>query len=339
MVAMSGGVDSSVTAALLKQKGLDVSGVFMMLGQAGAAAQAAKVQKIADFLRVPFTPLNLEAEFSLQVLSYFSKSYLQGKTPNPCMVCNKTIKFGKLLDYALARGMDYLATGHYAETSAGGDGISRLFCGADPKKDQAYFLSRLSQAQLARIVFPLGGTSKTKVYELAAALGLSGLHNSSESQDVCFMDGRSLQEYFADTPHSEAGDFVTIAGEPKGRHSGIWHYTVGQRRGLGIPDATPYYVTGLDAANNRVIIGKDRDLWHKALQIKDINWLSGQAPPLPAAFMVKIRYRHNGAARVRPASVASQLSIEFAKPQRAITPGQFAVLYRDNEVIGSGEIC
>ncbi len=338
MVAMSGGVDSSVTAALLKQKGLEVSGVFMLLGQAGAAEQAAKVQKIADFLKIPFSPLHLEAEFNVQVLSYFSKSYLQGKTPNPCMICNNTIKFGKLLDYALNRGMDYLATGHYAETATGEDGITRLFCGADPKKDQAYFLSRLSQAQLAKTVFPLGGTTKKKVYEAANELGLTGLHNSSESQDICFMNGRSLKEYFADMPASKAGDFITGNGESKGRHSGIWHYTVGQRRGLGIPDTTPYYVTGLDATTNNVIIGKDCDLWHRTLQLKTINWLSGQAPRLPIEFTVKIRYRHNGAvALVRQRD--QQLTIEFQEPQRAITPGQFAVLYRHNEIIGSGEIC
>lgn len=335
---MSGGVDSSVTAALLKQRGFLVSGVFMHLGQRDSAEQIARVKKIADFLEIPFTTLDLETEFTLQVLSYFSKSYLQGRTPNPCVVCNQTIKFGKLLDYALSQGANYLATGHYAKTSTAKNGITKLLCGRDPKKDQAYFLCRLSQAQLAKILFPLAETTKEKVYELAGELGLSGQH-SSESQDICFMDGRSLTEYFADFPFAtKPGNFITENGEKKGQHAGIWHYTVGQRRGLGIPDATPYYVTGLDAIKNQVIIGKDCDLWHNSLQIKEINWLSGQAPKLPADFLVKIRYRHNGAqACVQPAG--NKLSIEFKEPQRAITPGQFAVLYRDNEIIGSGEIC
>jgi len=354
MVAMSGGVDSSVTAALLKQKGLRVFGVFMQLGQADAAEQTARVQKIANFLKIPFTTVNLESEFKLQVLSYFSKSYLHGRTPNPCVVCNQTIKFGKLLDYAMAQGMDYLATGHYAKSSTGEDGITRLFCGSDPKKDQAYFLCRLSQAQLSKILFPLAQTTKKKVYELAHELGLSGQH-SSESQDICFMNGLSLQEYFAASlPAAAPGDFMTTNGDFKGSHTGIRNYTVGQRRGLGIPDATPYYVTRLDAAKNQVIIGKDCDLWHKSLQIKEINWLSGQEPQLPANFIVKIRYRHNGAlAQVRTAArqqscanedgaapiVCDKLIIDFKEPQRAITPGQFAVLYHNNEVIGSGEIC
>ncbi len=354
MVAMSGGVDSSVTAALLKQKGLRIFGVFMLLGQPDAAEQTARVQKIANFLKIPFTTVNLEPAFNLQVLSYFSKSYLQGRTPNPCIVCNQTIKFGKLLDYAMAQGMDYLATGHYAKSGTGEDGITRLLCGSDPKKDQAYFLCRLNQAQLSKILFPLAQTTKKKVYELANELGLSGQH-SSESQDICFMNDLSLKEYFAASlPAAAPGDFITTSGDLKGRHAGIRHYTVGQRRGLGIPDATPYYVTKLDAAKNQVIIGKDCDLWHKSLQIKEINWLSGQEPQLPADFIVKIRYRHNGAlAQVRAAArqqsyanesgtttiVCDKLIIEFKEPQRAITPGQFAVLYHNNEIIGSGEIC
>ncbi len=337
MVAMSGGVDSSVTAALLKQQGLQVAGVFMLMGQKDAAEQVARVQKIARFLDIPFSTFNVEAEFNLQVLQYFSNSYLQGKTPNPCVVCNQKIKFGKLLDYAIAQGMDYLATGHYAKTHTGTDGITRLLCGTDPKKDQAYFLCRLNQSQLARILFPLSQTTKEKVYELADSMGLAGQH-SSESQDICFMNNRSLQEYFADSQlQTKQGEFITTSGEHKGHHSGISHYTIGQRRGLGIPDSTPYYVTGLDATKNQVIIGKDCDLWHKTLQIKSVNWLSGQAPELPAKFTVKIRYRHNGSpAMVIPAG--RNLTIDFDEKQRAITPGQFAVIYRDNEIIGSGEI-
>ncbi len=338
MVAMSGGVDSSVTAALLKQKGFQVFGVFMRLAQPDAEEQAARAKTIADFLKIPFSTLDLRTAFNLQVLSYFSNTYLQGRTPNPCVVCNQTIKFGKLLDYAMTKGMNHLATGHYARTTTGDDGITKLHCGTDPKKDQAYFLCRLGQQQLAKILFPLAQTSKEEVYRLAKELGLAGQH-SSESQDICFMNGQSLKEYFATyLPKTEPGDFITRVGELKGRHQGIQHYTVGQRRGLGIPDVTPFYVIGLDAIQNQVIIGKDADLWHKNLQLKEINWLSGQAPHLPSDFLVKIRYRHVGApASIRPNN--NKLIVEFKEPQRAITPGQFAVLYRHDEIIGSGEIC
>jgi len=338
MVAMSGGVDSSVTAALLKQKGFTVSGVFMLLAQQDAEEQAAGVKGIADFLEIPFSTLDLTADFKVEVLDYFTNSYLQGRTPNPCVVCNRRIKFGKLLEYALARGMDYLATGHYARTITGADGVTRLLRGADPRKDQSYFLCGLSQQQLSKVLFPLAGISKPEVYKLAAELGLAGRHGS-ESQDICFMAGRSLKDYFAERlPVAQKGDFITQTGEIKGRHRGIHHYTVGQRRGLGLPDATPFYVTGLDADSNQVIIGKEQDLWHSKLKVTAINWLTGQVPALPAEFMVKIRYRHNGA----PAIISREdngLLIEFKEPQRAITPGQFAALYLGDEVVGGGEIC
>lgn len=338
MVAMSGGVDSSVTAALLKQKGFEVSGVFMLLAQQDGEEQAAKVKGIADFLEIPFSTLDLTVDFKALVLDYFTNSYLQGRTPNPCVVCNRRIKFGKLLEYALALGMDYLATGHYARTAIGEDGVTRLLRGKDPRKDQSYFLCALRQQQLARILFPLAGISKPQVYKLAAELGLAGRHGS-ESQDICFMAGHSLKDYFAaHLASTKEGDFITATGEVKGRHQGIHHYTVGQRRGLGLPDATPFYVTGLDAGNNRVIIGKEQDLWHSRLRVKEINWLAGQAPALPAEFLVKIRYRHSGA----PAIISREehdLLIEFKEPQRAITPGQFAALYFGDEVVGGGEIC
>ncbi len=337
MAAMSGGVDSSVTAALLKRRGFETHGVFMTLDGDTDSPNARRAAEIANFLDIPFTILDLSLDFKKQVLDYFQQTYEQGLTPNPCAVCNRTIKFGRLMDYALRQGLDYLATGHYARLCRDNDGPVRLLKGADTNKDQSYFLCRLRQPQLAHALFPLAGINKTEVYEMAAKLGLKGRHGT-ESQDVCFMAGRTLNEYFATClPPAAAGDFITLNGERKGRHRGVRHYTIGQRRGLGIPDATPYYVVTLNAAANEVVIGKDNDLWQRQLSVSDINWLSNQTPELPAEFTVKIRYRHQGAkAMVRAA--ANGLSIEFIETQRAVTPGQFAVLYQDDEVIGSGRI-
>lgn len=335
LVAMSGGVDSSVTAATLANKGYEVHGVFMKLSQSDVEVQFARVQRIADFLKVPVTMLDLSHDFSETVLDYFSQTYLRGKTPNPCVVCNHGIKFGKLLEYADTLGIEELATGHYIRTLRDGNGIVHLLKGNDPRKDQSYFLCRLSQTQLQRVVFPLGDLTKVKVYALAAELGLAGKHGN-ESQDVCFMEGKKLSDFLVNIPE-RPGDFVTVNGEIKKQHTGIHQYTIGQRKGLGIPDATPFYVVGLDANTNQVTIGKDADLWRETLRLAAVNWLSGEAPPLPQLFDVKIRYRHQAA----PALVDGLdrgITVRFQTPQRAITPGQFAALYQGEELVGGGEI-
>jgi len=335
LVAMSGGVDSSVTAALLIKQGFEVHGVFMKLAQSDVGEQFRRVQNIADFLGVPVSMVDLSAEFSAQVLDYFSKTYCQGKTPNPCVVCNHAIKFGKLLELGVKNGIDQLATGHYIRSFKDAVGTVHLLKGGDPLKDQSYFLCRLTQDQLQRVVFPLGELRKTKVYELAEKLGLEGKHGK-ESQDVCFMEGKHLKDFFSNVPR-EPGNIVTLTGAIKKRHDGLSNYTVGQRRGLGIPDATPFYVVGLDAATNEVIVGKEEDLWHDCLMVDDMNWLAGIAPDLPQTFDVKIRYRHQASSAV--VEIAEQgYVIRFEDPQRAVTPGQFAVLYRGDELVGGGEI-
>ena len=338
MVAMSGGVDSSVAAALMKQRGFSVTGVFMALGQTGGEEFAAEAGRVADFLEIPLRILKLAREFEQNVLNYFSESYLQGKTPNPCIVCNRSIKFGRLLDFALAASFDYLATGHYVRIVSGPDGTVRLLQGLDSGKDQSYFLCQLAQEQLARIIFPLGEITKNEVRRLAADLGLQVVH-SAESQDICFMQGKKLRDFFVGHNISGAGHgrIVTMEGEKKGTHSGINNYTLGQRRGLGVPGPYPYYVVRLDPLRNKVIIGREEDLWHDRLIVQNMNWLAGRPPALPGNFLVKIRYRHQGA----PAKVAwagPDITVTFNKPQRAITPGQFAVLYKGEEVVGGGEI-
>lgn len=336
LVAMSGGVDSSVTAASLLLQGFEVHGVFMKLSQSDVEAQFERVQAIAEFLDVPVSMADLSEEFSATVLNYFSKTYCQGKTPNPCVICNHGIKFGKLLEFADKQGIEKLATGHYIKTQKDAAGTVHLLKGDDPRKDQSYFLCQLTQSQLQRVVFPLGALTKTKVYELAAELKLEGKHGK-ESQDVCFLEGKNLKDFFVDI-RQNPGDFVTCDGEVKSRHEGIYNYTVGQRRGLGIPDATPFYVLGLDAEKNRVIIGKEEDLWQDKLVVDKMNWLSGSTPDLTQTFDVKIRYRHQASPALVEALDGSGYSIRFAKPQRAITPGQFAVLYKGDELVGGGEI-
>ncbi len=337
---MSGGVDSSVTAALLKRAGARVQGVFMALAQPDLDAQIARVKKIADFLAVPLAVVDMSVSFEQEVLAYFSASYFAGKTPNPCIVCNRKIKFGKLLDHVLDRRADLMATGHYARIVDGGEMGYRLLRGRDRQKDQSYFLCRLTQEQLARIRFPLGGYTKREVYGLAADLGLTGRHGA-ESQDVCFLKEQGVSGFLAGRRQGApdaAGPIVTLAGTTIGRHDGIWHFTVGQRRGLGIPDATPYYVVGLDSEENRVIVGKESDLWREELTVREVNWNGRQPPELPCRLQVKIRYRHREAAAELRRDGSGAITVRFAEPQRAATPGQFAVFYDGEAVVGGGEI-
>ena len=338
-VAMSGGVDSSVTATLLKNMGHDVHGFFMALAQPDLERQVSRVRKVATHLGIPLRVIDLSDAFREKVLDYFTTSYLDGRTPNPCVFCNPTIKFGRLLEEILAAGCDLMATGHYARIASGSDNTFHLLKGLDPKKDQSYFLHRLSQQQLARILFPLGGHTKAEVYAMAGKLGISGVHGS-ESQDVCFLKGQDLSSFMARHAPSENGSgfIITMDGRVAGRHQGIHHFTVGQRKGLGIPDKTPYYVVALKPETNEVIIGKKDDLHKSALQAGEVTWVSGHEPDLPQEFRTRIRYRHNEAPSLVLPPEKGICTVRFHEPQLAVTPGQFAVFYRDDEVIGGGVI-
>ena len=336
-VAMSGGVDSSVTAALLVEQGYAVRGVFMAFGQPDLAAQIERVETVAAALGVKLDVIDVADVFRAKVLAYFRDTYLAGRTPNPCVVCNPNVKFGRLLAAARALGVDLLATGHYARLDRIGERV-RLLKGLDPKKDQSYFLHRLDQNQLASLLFPLGDYTKEYVRELAAGFGIAGVHGS-ESQDVCFLQGTTVVDFLeGQGATGSGGEIVSTAGTVLGHHHGIHRYTIGQRRGLGIPDATPYYVVGLDAVSNRVLVGKDEELWRDSLEMRDVVWLAGKPPVLPCRLLVKIRYHHPGAVATLEASGDSGLRARFDAPQRAVAPGQFAVFYDEDEVIGGGEI-
>ncbi len=335
-VAMSGGVDSTVTAALLKVEGAEVRGVFMLLGQPGQEAQTARVQALANRLGISLEVVDLQAQFATRVIDYFRESYYLGETPNPCVVCNKTIKLGLLLEKSLEGGAEFLATGHYVRLRRDPGGNCHLLRGLDPTKDQSYFLNQLSQAQLRHLLFPLGEKRKREVYGLAADLGLE-FKPDQESQDVCFLQGRDLGEFLeAGAPADSAGVVVTTAGREVGRHRGIYHFTIGQRRGLGIPAAEPYYVVGLERTG-RVVVGTGKELFLDRLLVEEVNWLAEELD-LPAELEVQIRYRQRPVRARLEAARYGGVIVYFVEPQRAITPGQFAVFYQGDELMGGGVI-
>ncbi|MEW6218383.1 MAG: tRNA 2-thiouridine(34) synthase MnmA [Thermodesulfobacteriota bacterium] len=339
-VAMSGGVDSSVTAALLVRRGLPVKGMFLHLGQPDADRQESRVAGIAVRLGIELEVLELADRFEVEVLSPFVAAYLAGRTPNPCTICNRRIKFGALLDRVRQLGCRFLATGHYARRLALPDGGIGLGQGRDIAKDQSYFLALLDQEQLAEVRFPLGRLTKAAVRRLAWSLGLAGLHGP-ESQDVCFLAGGAVEDLLTARPGAGrlAGEVVDRMGRVLGRHPGIHHFTVGQRRGLGIPDASPYYVLAIDADRDRVVVGKEADLWQQEVLVAPLSWVAGRPPALPLRCAARIRYRQRQApATLYPVPGGLGGRLVFDQPQRAVTPGQYAVLYLGDLVLGGGEI-
>ncbi|MEW6428808.1 MAG: tRNA 2-thiouridine(34) synthase MnmA [Thermodesulfobacteriota bacterium] len=339
-VAMSGGVDSSVTARLLLERGHAVEGFFMALGQRDLAAQISRVEGIAARLGIRLHVVDLTDDFRREVIGYFCRTYAAGRTPNPCVRCNPLIKFGRLLDEAERHGCAQLATGHYARLVSGDDGMIHLMKAGDRKKDQSYFLHQLRQSQLRRLLLPLGDYRKSEIYDLARGFGLAGLHGS-ESQDVCFLHGGPVADFLAEKMAElpPPGRIVDLKGRLLGGHGGIHRYTVGQRRGLGIPDETPYYVVALDAGADAVVVGKEEDLYRTDLLVGGVNWISGYSPALPASYRVRIRYRHREAvAEVGRGGADGSCRVRFREPQRAVAPGQFAVFYDNDEVVGGGEI-
>ncbi|MCL2457263.1 MAG: tRNA 2-thiouridine(34) synthase MnmA [Desulfobulbus sp.] len=333
-VAMSGGVDSTMAASLVYEQGHDVHGFFMLLPLPGLDEHLSQVRQVAGQLTIPLTVIDMRRHFTDQVVGYFTATYQSGLTPNPCIHCNHAIKFGLLAEAMRTHGMDRIATGHYARIDQR-DGQSFVARGVDRQKDQSYFLARLDAGQVGRILFPLGRWTKERIYHRAAGLGFR--FTGQESQDVCFL-ASGLPAFLAGQGIGEqAGPVVTRDGRQLGEHRGVWQYTIGQRRGLGLPDATPWYVVGLDGLGNRVVVGKHDELFSDRCTIHSLRW-THQPPTLPWRGLVQLRSRHQPASAELIVAAAGTWQLTFASPQCAIAPGQFAVFYEDDLVVGSGVI-
>jgi tRNA-uridine 2-sulfurtransferase len=292
---------------------------------------------MAAHLEVSVFFIDLSEAFRQTVVNYFADAYQHGETPNPCLVCNPRIKFGRLLEEARSRGAESLATGHYARIGADRDG-RQLLRGIDPQKDQSYFLARLTPDQLAAARFPLGGLRKTDVRALAAERGLTPAA-TGESQDICFIRGMDYAEFLARRMNLAAapGPIVDTAGRTIGRHPGLHRFTVGQRRGIDCPAAAPYYVIRIDAAANRLVVGTKAELSSAGCRIREMNWIA-RPPTAPISVMAKLRYRSPAAAVRLIPTPGNGATLVFDTPQQAVTPGQGAVFYDGDRVLGGGWI-
>jgi tRNA-specific 2-thiouridylase len=341
VVAMSGGVDSSVAAALLAAEGYEVEGVSLRMWEENRGERVCSdhrgAAEVARLLGIPHTLLDLRGEFERAVVKPFVNDYLRGRTPNPCISCNRDFKLGMLLEWARARGAVYVATGHYARVIRSEPGSPcRLFRGVDRAKDQSYFLFSLSQEQLARTLFPLGGMAKSDVRERARRWGLPAAERA-ESQDICFGDYRELVSSRAGKRMPPNGDVIDRNGKVLGRHGGIHSVTVGQRRGLGISAAEPLYVVEIDNDANRVVVGKRAELSCAGLLARGVSWLeTPNNSPIEAE--VQIRYRAPAIPCTIRSSGDGACEIRFQEPCQAVTPGQAAVFYRGEQLLGGGWI-
>jgi tRNA-specific 2-thiouridylase len=334
-VAMSGGVDSSVTAALLKKEGHEVFGLTMLVTPSDEAAVAAR--ETAEMLGIPHITVDFREIFAKEVITGFCLQYSLGKTPNPCVNCNRLIKFGTLLAKARELGATHMATGHYARIEKQ-SGRCILKKGIDRTRDQSYFLYKLTQAQLNAAVFPLGNLTKDSVKKMAAEMGLASVKRK-ESREICFIPDndypRFLREHISEIV---GGQIVDKHGKVLGTHNGIIDYTFGQRKGLGISSAHPLYVVGIDAQSNTVIVGAKQDVYGSEFIAADLNWIAIEKITAPSTLKAKIRYLHKEAEAVVTPVDGRKVSVKFAAPQNAITPGQAVVFYEGDIVVGGGTI-
>jgi tRNA-specific 2-thiouridylase len=355
---MSGGVDSSTTAALLVERGYHVVGLMMRLWAEGSGDGAGDAESTANFasnrccspeavadargvcqkLGIPFYLLNFEAAFKTHVVDFFLDGYARGVTPNPCLECNRQVKFGVLLDKARALGADYLATGHYARVRER-DGKFQLLKGVDPLKDQSYALSVLNQEQLSQALFPLGEFSKTETREMARRFGLF-VAEKHESQDLCFIaDGNYRHFLQRNIPAALVpGDIVDTQGTVLGRHAGLANYTIGQRKGLGMAVGEPLYVLALEPERNAVVVGRLEELGRRELVAGAVNWIAGEPPRDELRVTAKIRYRAAEAPARVIALDETRARVVFDQPLRDITPGQAVVFYDGDVCLGGGII-
>ena len=335
-VALSGGVDSSAAALLLKESSYEVIGIHMRLWESPRLDyQAHRAENICHILGIPYHQVELQKEFESCVVDYFCQEYQQGRTPNPCVACNQRIKFGLLLDKALSLGADYLATGHYAKVEHSRDG-HRLLKAADTSRDQSYFLYTLTQEKLGQVLFPLGEHSRDEVKQMAKQAGLPTATKSS--QDICFISQRNYGAFLSQRFATLPGDITDTRGKKLGQHRGIAFYTIGQRHGLGLASGEPLYVIRIEPEYNRIVLGPENELYSQKLTAQKLSWISGKTPREPLTVTAKIRYKSKEAEAIlffRDDTV----DVHFTQPQKAITPGQAIVFYNLDEVLGGGIIC
>ncbi len=348
VVAVSGGVDSSVVAALLKQEGYPVIAVMMHLWSEDGkecenkccTPQAMEDARIsAQKLDIPFHTLDASEIFRHRIVQYFLDGYAAGKTPNPCVNCNREIKWGLLLEKARQLGGDYLATGHYVRKEINSQGKVIIKRAKDATKDQSYVMSMLTQSQLQQTLFPLGNYLKSEVRELARQFNLP-MAEKKDSQDLCFVSDANYKDFIIRNTANTVnpGLIVDKKGNKLGEHQGLAYYTIGQRKGIGLAATEPLYVLEKDSQNNRLVVGFDSDLQQNVVYAKEVNWICGEVPSQSFQASVKIRYRSEFlAAKISP-QPGNTVKIDLIKPVRDATPGQFAVFYDDDVVLGGGEI-
>lgn len=352
VVAMSGGVDSSVTAAWLKEMGHDVIGISLQLhdmspkennkfGSCCSLSDISDARTVAAKMDIPFYVTDMEKEFKAAVVDDFVHEYMTGRTPNPCVRCNEKVKFSRLMDWAMDLGADYLATGHYAGIRFDHETKQyELTRGSDTQKDQSYFLFTMKQEDLKRTIFPLAEFDKNEVRDLARRLGL-GVADKPDSQEICFVQSRSYKDFIEETVPKdllEPGTFVNVEGQKLGEHKGIHRFTIGQRKGIAVDSKIPLFVVGINKHTNQVVIGEEKDLYRTRCLVNNLNWIIPPKLDQKTQYTAKIRYRAKECpVRIEPL-LDNRVEVRFDTPQKSITPGQAIVFYDNDKVIGGGWI-
>ncbi|WP_226036995.1 tRNA 2-thiouridine(34) synthase MnmA [Aquibacillus saliphilus] len=347
VVGMSGGVDSSVTALLLKQQGYDVVGIFMKNwddtdenGVCTATEDFDDVVRVCNQIDIPYYAVNFEKQYWDKVFTYFLDEYKAGRTPNPDVMCNKEIKFKAFLEHAISLGADYLATGHYAQVEKVNDQY-QMIRGVDDNKDQTYFLNQLSQDVLAKVMFPLGHLPKKEVRKIAAEHDLATA-NKKDSTGICFIGERNFKEFLSEYLPAQPGKMTTLSGVEQGQHQGLMYYTIGQRQGLGIGGpGDPWFVVGKNLKDNVLYVeqGFHNDLLYSdGLIASQLNWISGESPTEKIECTAKFRYRQNDSKVTVVPMGDGKVQVDFAEAERAITPGQAVVFYQNEVCLGGGTI-
>ena len=353
VVGMSGGVDSSAAAWLLQEQGYEVIGVTMQIWQEEDSCVSAEnggccglsavedARRVARLLGIPYYVMNFKKEFRAQVMDYFVRAYQEGRTPNPCIACNRYVKWESLLRRSLEIGADYIATGHYARIGRTQEGRYAVCNSVTAAKDQTYALYSLTQEQLSHTLMPVGAYTKEEIRAIAARIGLA-VADKPDSQEICFIPDHDSKGRFIEADSgkkSEPGNFVTMDGQVLGRHKGIIHYTVGQRKGLGLAMGRPVFVTQIRPQTNEVVIGEAQDVWADRLECGNLNFMAFADLEQPRRVLAKIRYSHAGAPATIRRIAADRIVCEFDEPVRAVTPGQAAVFYdEEGRVACGGEI-